>query len=250
MSIKKLLLFIVIAVAVFSLFADGTATAESAHDPLAYVQQFSKALEKNQARVLNWSIYARKSDAQVHSIQDWKQAARQLKAKNDHFLWSALPSKSGVYAWQGTQGMGDGMSATLTDFAYDATKGIESTLTLRITGLSYDAQLWPRQKARIRHYLQIIFGGHEEIFSCVKAVSGVRMKSGLADQGENYLKIFSAAPIERMKEKTFISLSAYTKACSAGIETGNQKMNLQVALRREGGHTLITLGTPIITQEY
>jgi hypothetical protein len=95
-----------------------------------------------------------------------------------------------------------------------------------------------------------IFHGQEHIYTCVKAYRSAKMKLALIDEGKRYLNLFSAAPIERLQEKTFVSISAYTKTWNNAIYTANKKMNIQAALRNDGERTIIVLGSPIITMEY
>lgn len=67
------------------------------------------------------------------------------------------------------------------------------------------------------------------------------------------LTAFSAIEVEGMKEKNFISLSAYVNEWEMEIPTKNKEVfNLQFGLRVDpGGKYLnVAIGTPLITSGY
>lgn len=227
-----------------------TQKAADSADPIERVEQFSQAAQQNQAKVLGWSVYAREENLAKMSKQQWTKMITHEKKERTDYTWQPLKRQENVLGWQGTKRLASGIKVKLAYFAYPSGKQYRIAISYEADGGSFKQSLWPSQKKMIRQNLDEIFQGQEQIFSCVKALDSVKMKSGLMEQGERYLKLFSAAPIERLNEKTFVSISAYTKTWNDGILTGKQKMNLQVALRCDDGRTVITLGTPIITQEY
>ncbi|MFT8319175.1 MAG: YwmB family TATA-box binding protein [Sporolactobacillus sp.] len=227
-----------------------TPSHQKAVDPLERVQQFSQAAIQNQAKVLGWSVYARKENSTLISQQRWTEMVASEKKEHADYAWKPLKRQENALGWQGTKRLSTGVKVKLMVFAYPSGNQFQTATSYEADGKSFKQSLWPSQKKVIRQNLDEIFKGQEQIFSCVKALDGVKMKSGLIEQGERYLKLFSAAPIERLNEKTFVSISAYTKTWNDDIISGKRKMNLQVALRRDDGRTVVTLGTPIITQEY
>ncbi|MFX3617557.1 MAG: YwmB family TATA-box binding protein [Sporolactobacillus sp.] len=228
-----------------------TPSHQKVTDPLERVQQFSQAAVQNQAKVLGWSVYARKENSTQISKRLWTEMVANEKKKYADYAWRPLKGQENALGWQGTKRLSTGVKVKLMVFAYPSSENQFQTATsYEADGKSFKQSLWSGQKKLIRQNLDEIFQGQEQIFSCVKALDGVKMKSGLIEQGERYLKLFSAAPIERLNEKTFVSISAYTKTWNDDIISGKRKMNLQVALRRDDGRTVVTMGTPIITQEY
>ncbi|MBO8165414.1 MAG: YwmB family TATA-box binding protein [Brevibacillus sp.] len=66
------------------------------------------------------------------------------------------------------------------------------------------------------------------------------------------LQYLRAEEVERLRDETVLSVSAFTGQWQHAIQTGPHKMNLQVAAHVDaaGKTTRITVGTPIITAEY
>lgn len=249
---KKNILLMIIAVLVLisATAAKGKVISHVDRNPLDRIEQFSNALTNHQAKVTSWTVYAREERAAVVSNEEWTQLVKKLKKANSQLNWQPLKTEKQVMGWQGDAQLANGLKTKLSYFAYPSGKGFRTAIAYEADGKSFNRNLWLVQKRDIRRNLDRIFHGQEQIFSCVKADSGVKIKSGLINQGETYLKLFSAAPIERLDEKTFVSISAYTKTWNDSIISGKKTMNLQVALRQDAGRTVITLGTPIITQEY
>lgn len=75
----------------------------------------------------------------------------------------------------------------------------------------------------------------------------------LLDQAHVYMEKLDAKEVEALTEETFVSVSAYTTVWKDQLNTGDQTMNVQIALRSDkalGEGTTVTIGTPIITTEY
>ncbi|MFT8363922.1 MAG: YwmB family TATA-box binding protein [Sporolactobacillus sp.] len=251
MTKRKLIALTMIVIALLMAGpAQGKSRPVPANQSLGPMVTFVNAVIKNKSKVIGWSVYAREQQSAVLSKKQWHTFLSDMQDKQPQMDWQALKSEPQVIGWQGQKKLKRGVTAKLSCFAYPSGKGYQTAISYEVDGEYFNKKLWREEKVNIRRDLAQIFDGQEQIFSCVKADSGVKIKPGLINQAENYLKLFSAAPIERLNEKTFVSISAYTKAWNNHIISGNQKMNVQIALRQDDGHTVTTLGTPIITQAY
>lgn len=70
---------------------------------------------------------------------------------------------------------------------------------------------------------------------------------------DNILGGFSAVTVEKLIESNFVSISAYKETWGDYLMTKNQKrFNLQLGLRKNQNANVfdLTIGSPIITQEY
>lgn len=86
-----------------------------------------------------------------------------------------------------------------------------------------------------------------KIFSCLKGSINGNMENDLTYIVDDFLETFNADCIEEVSEKGFLSLSAKSHFFYGNL--ANQ-MNVQLALRNLSDRTILTVGTPIITEEY
>ncbi|NEU30394.1 hypothetical protein GN156_06315 [bacterium LRH843] len=96
--------------------------------------------------------------------------------------------------------------------------------------------------------------GSADVYVQIQATKhnqGVDDMSNL-DYANKWIALLNASPVEALIEDTFVSLSAYKPDWTPFIETNEKRMNVQVALREKGmgAGTTVTIGTPIITNEY
>ncbi|MDF2556858.1 MAG: hypothetical protein K0R71_686 [Bacillales bacterium] len=91
------------------------------------------------------------------------------------------------------------------------------------------------------------FTGKAKSFSCLKGSIDGNMGNDLTYIVDDFIKTFDAEIIEKVSENGFTSVSAKSY-CFSG-ELTNQ-MNVQLALRSLSDRTIVTVGTPIITEEY
>ncbi|MDF2536361.1 MAG: hypothetical protein K0R18_2523 [Bacillales bacterium] len=93
------------------------------------------------------------------------------------------------------------------------------------------------------------FTEEAEIFSCLKGTINGTMDKDLAYIVDEFIEIFQASIIEKMSEKGFTSVSAKSLFFKNDLDNN---MNIQIALRNSAEHnqTILTVGTPIITEEY
>ncbi|MCI1881127.1 MAG: YwmB family TATA-box binding protein [Sporolactobacillus sp.] len=217
---------------------------------LERIPDFAHALTARGATVKDWTVFVREElPGTIDRLQFERFAEKERKQFAD-YSWKAIKRNDGVVSWIGRTAEKGETTDRFTIAAYPQGNRFRSVLLYQVRGESFDEQKWPSQRKNLRQAITEIFHGQETIFSCVRALRHDTMGLGLLEEGDRYLKLFSAAPVERLSEKTFVSLSAYTKAWNNNVNSGNRKMNIQVALRRDGDRTMITIGSPIITLEY
>ncbi|WP_100486822.1 YwmB family TATA-box binding protein [Sporolactobacillus pectinivorans] len=219
-------------------------------DTIDRVQLFAQTLQKNQAEVVGWSVFAREEQSSLITQKEFERETDSERKNQRGFNWHFSKNGEGVLSWEGLKNVSLGMNIRLIYFAYPAEGKYRTATLYQSQSGSFKQTDWLRQKREMREDIAKIFHKQVNIFSCVRAYDSDKMKLGLLKQGDRYLKLFSAAPIERDNEKTFVSISAYNEAWNNSIISGNRQMNYQVALRNDGERTTITMGTPIITLEY
>ncbi|WP_010630616.1 YwmB family TATA-box binding protein [Sporolactobacillus vineae] len=227
-----------------------TGTTGSRTDPVGRIGQFAQLLEKDHAEVSGWTVYAREEHS---ALLTKTQFERYVSKERNNFStgnWTAFSKHGGILVRQARKRAGTGETAQLTYLAYPVGKLYRTATLYQVQSEKYNRNIWPVQEKKIHGEITEIFHRQVQIFSCVRAQDHARMKLGLSSRGDRYLNFFNAVPVERLSEKTFVSISAYNAIWNDQIRSGNRPVNLQVALRDDGQKTVITLGTPIITLEY
>ncbi|SFG22643.1 YwmB family TATA-box binding protein [Sporolactobacillus nakayamae] len=249
-----LIIIFLLSIQLYTATSQERASAEQAthqSDELNRVSLFAQAFKKYHAHVFNWTVYARENEASNVTLTQFHHLFAQKKAQLTRYSWKKLRPNEGAIGWQGTKKVTSGnYQMRVTYIAYPKGKYYQTVVLYRVSGESLMQNEWLKNKKEMTAEMSRIFHGQEHIYTCVKAYRSAKMKLALIDEGKRYLNFFSAAPIERLQEKTFVSISAYTKTWNNAIYTANKKMNIQAALRNDGDRTIIVLGSPIITTEY
>ncbi|MCO7127689.1 YwmB family TATA-box binding protein [Sporolactobacillus shoreicorticis] len=252
--ILYLICFFFLAFQLFTAFNQNQVSAEHGthqFDELNQIGLFAHALEKNQAHVSSWSVYAREIQASEVTHKYFDSKAARLEKKFKDYTWKQLSPNEGAIGWEGTKKIQpENVRMSISYMAYPHGKHFQAVILYRVNGECFKQIQWSQIVKYMRTEMKQIFNGQEHIYTCVKAYHSAKMKLALIDEGMRYLKLFSATPVERLQEKTFVSISAYTKTWNNAIYTANKKMNIQAALRNDGDRTIIVLGSPIITVEY
>ncbi|WKB35576.1 YwmB family TATA-box binding protein [Terrilactibacillus sp. S3-3] len=251
----QIISILLILVLLMTAFAEARAAAKFSVQAADFKQVpvFAKVLEKHHAQVSLWSLYAREQFSKLNSPSDFYEHEQVEKHKQDlpEYSWGKVEKKEGQYQVSAAKKLkGLGAEEKISFFAYPEGRAYETYALYEIQGRTFDKSKWAGVEEQARLAMNKVFHGRVKIFSCVKANDSAKMKLGLSNEGNQLLKDFSADSIEKINEKTFVSISAYTTEWKHVISTGDKKMNLQVALRKDDGVTTITLGTPIITIEY
>ncbi|MCO7176326.1 YwmB family TATA-box binding protein [Sporolactobacillus kofuensis] len=214
------------------------------------IPAYVKALEQRHATVEQWIIYARENQSALVTEQQFIRETEHKKSQLHGYKWFVLQPNKGVIGWKGVKKLSNHVEVRISYVAYPEENNYQTVTLYQVVGKSFNQENWPTMRKKITTDLEQIFHNQEHIYTCVKANRSAKMKLGLIEEGNRYIKLFSGAPVERLQEKTFVSISAYTKIWNNAIYTGNKKMNIQVALRNDGDQTIIALGSPIITVEY
>jgi hypothetical protein len=207
-----------------------------AKEEMEKMEQIINVFEANDIRVQQWTVYARES---VHTPDPHAFVQQKVKEWSS-FDWTFEPQK--VIGKHKTSAYIETIQFMTVDhrpqliILYEA-KGSDWNGETEQTIVNGATKLFTKQPT---------------FFSCVKGEFNGKMKGVLLKQAMHLLAEFEAKPIESLNEETFVSLSAYTGQWNHSLATGNQQMNLQLALRQErlGTRTIVVVGTPIIIAEY
>ncbi|RYL93988.1 YwmB family TATA-box binding protein [Sporolactobacillus sp. THM19-2] len=245
---KKKVLCIIFLSLLLPAFPAGAESVKKDIDPIDRVALFAETLDR-QATVTGWNVYAREQQADLMTETEFAQRIEQIREKEPEYAWHMEKKQHGVISWTGSKEK-SGLKTRVSYMAWPAGKLYRIGIIYQSGAGAFSRPQWTEQERNIRDDITKIFLSQGHIFSCVRAYSNDKMESGLREAGNDFLRTFSAGATEAFYEKTFVSISAYTRAWNDSINSGNKKMNIQVALRDDRDRTVITVGTPIITQEY
>ncbi|WP_407269317.1 YwmB family TATA-box binding protein [Radiobacillus sp. PE A8.2] len=118
-----------------------------------------------------------------------------------------------------------------------------------IVGTKWNEQIEDTYNQKINSLLQRVFTENLTKFSCFTS-----QPDGMMNSGYLFKKLVDELNINTLsniKENDFSVLSGYTPRWNSVIPISDEPMNVQIASRKGlGGKTTITIGTPIITNEY
>lgn len=219
--------------------------------PTQKVPQLVKALKDEGAHIQQWSLYARhQSVAQTPS--DFYEQAKILKGTFDSFQWSRITKTNDQHLEITGERQVPGMNSTekITFFAYPHKDAIATYLVYELKGASWNQKSWTKFSTTLNSRLDVLFHKNGKIFACATGFYSDTMDIVISKKAQEFLSRFHAKVIEKVEEKTFESVSAYTNDWVDSINTNGRKMNFQVGLRTVRSGTTVTIGTPIITTEY
>ncbi|GMB09411.1 YwmB family TATA-box binding protein [Thermolongibacillus altinsuensis] len=212
-----------------------------AKEEIKKMEQIINVFNKNDIQMQQWTVYARES---IHT-PDPRTFIQQKVKEWSSFHWTFEPQKA----------IGKHETSAYTETIQFITVDHRPQLIVlyEVKGSDWNEKI---ERMIVKQTSQL-FVKEPTFFTCAKGefngkMKGVLFKHVLFEQAVRLLDEFEAKPVESLNEETFVSLSAYTGQWKTSLATGNQQMNLQLALRQErlGSPMTVIVGTPIITAEY
>lgn len=209
-----------------------------------------EGMEAQGIDVKKWSMYSKKmvSD-ETRSFED---TVKLFQNQFRQFKWSEDRVDGKLHKMTGTffdkdSGFTEKLQIQATD-----TNGFQQSYILYELSGEGSGKKWAEIYGHAQARSFDIFHENPTIFTCVNGQLDDKMSSVLQLKVDALLKQFNAVPVEQLKEKSFISVSALTTDWNHVIPADSGSMNIQIALRSAGlgGNTSVTVGTPIITSEY
>jgi len=194
-----------------------------------------------------WSLYTRES-IEINSMNDWEKKVKFLQKQFPFMNWM-VDRNNGIST--GIMEHKDYVE-TIKIMSTPKKSSSVSYLLYEIKGQNWSTSFAKRMDQILLHKLDILYKGKPTIFSCIKGEFNDKIENVLLTEKDHLLQGFKAKETESLKEKDFYSISAFSPQFSESIPTKNNKMNLQIGLRKNGlgARTTFVIGTPIITIEY
>ncbi|MFS0645531.1 YwmB family TATA-box binding protein [Siminovitchia sp. 179-K 8D1 HS] len=204
------------------------------------MDQLVRGISHKSGTIIEWSLYTR----ETIDLSEKDQFIHNLKSQFPEWVWTVSSSNDK-----------DNVTARLEhDHFLETIKvvtmekdGGPAYLSYEMTGETWNSRISRKSGEILQSRIDRLFKGNMLVFSCIKGVFN-------EDDGNltnDLLRFFQAEEKEALKEKGFYSISAYSSLFSQSISLTEQKMNLQLGLRKNRtGRTSFVIGTPILTNEY
>ncbi|WP_017726019.1 YwmB family TATA-box binding protein [Halalkalibacterium ligniniphilum] len=234
-------------------FAHFHAYGEETESSMHKLQHMVEQLNANNIDVEEWTFYTRKHVSHAKDFESYDQQVRAVleplsgwevsepSAEDPH--WTAKAVRAHPHL---------ALTEKLTILAYPTHNSRQIYMIYDVHGKWREAN-----KQKVVTYVetqQQSFGLQEnDMFVTVVGKTDTNNDTTLYQMAQQLLMEFDAKEVEALKEEAFVSLSAYNNQWTDFIVTNGKTMNLQLALRHNdglGGRTTVTIGTPIITNEY
>lgn len=195
-----------------------------------------------------WSMYAREHLVNLKSEQELTGLAKELQLKFPDWDWTVqnTSEKWEVIAVSPTS---KHRTEMLQIMATHTKQPTDAYIVYRVSGNEWNKESKSFFTSKeFKNRLTVIFRAKPTFFSCMKGEVSDRIDTALPE----LMSVFHANEIESLKEKSFMSISAFSPLFSDSIKSEKNNMNLQIGIRSEGlgARTTVVVGTPIITIEY
>jgi hypothetical protein len=227
--------------------------AKEPNGPPVQLLDIIRVMDEKNISVDRWSLYTKKKGRLLDNENGYEKTASSLKNQLPLFEWTEIKKEPNHIEVTGTRlDKGTDIMERLTLVAYPQNKHLRTYYIYEVEGKQWHKGDWNRFSESFSNRMNAFFKNNPTIYSCVEGRLSGTINFVLLQKASDILQSFSAVPIEQLKEKTFVSVSAYTNEWKTSIQTNEQEMNLQVALRagQPDGAVTVTIGTPIITSEY
>jgi hypothetical protein len=211
----------------------------------------ASVLEDQQVSVQEWAVHSREHLTSFTKKEDVQKFQSQLVKDFPKWDWS-IHEDNNKWEAVATQSSND-YKETIKIMATLTNRQLHSYLIYEVKGTKWNQQTMTFFSEKWNSRISDIFRGNPTNFSCMKADISDKIETSLNETVVNdWLLAFQAKEIESLHESAFVSISATSPLFAETIQTENDKMNLQLAIRSNGlgAETTLVVGTPIITIEY
>lgn len=210
--------------------------------------KLAAVLEAEDSLLKEWTVYSREIIEESDSPGELEKYAERLQDKFPGWEWSFSSSSGKWEAAAVSPASGYGREY-LQIISTRTPHKANAYIIYKVAGGEWNeesAAFFTRGGFKDR--LHDIFRGEPPIFSCITGIFDDRMDKALSQKASSIMKRLNANETEAIREKDFISISAFSPMFTDTFENG---MNVQIAVRSTGGkYAAVTVGTPIITIEY
>lgn len=251
MGIVRGLMALLMMVSIMAMYTYGEAMVPNQESQ--ELLEIIETMEEKEIDVENWKIYTRDTLQMMTNEQGVEDQFQELLEITEGFQWTEKTSGETDKYVGSKQHPKKNIIETVTFLAYPHKTNFQTYLIYEVNGDGWDNQEWQSFSPILSDRIETFFDNNSPIFTTVTGSGNNNPNLGLDHYANKLVDSFSAQKIEGLNEETFVSLSAYNDQWETSIQSKQEKINLQIALRgneRLGGGITVTIGTPIITSEY
>jgi hypothetical protein len=211
----------------------------------------ASVMEDEQVSIQEWAVHSREHLVSFTNKKDVQQYQTKLMKDFPNWDWT-IHHDNGKWEAIATQTSNE-INETIQIMATLTNEQFHSYLIYEVKGTKWNEQTNAFFQNKWNTRLSAIFRGNPTSFSCMKADISDKIDTSLSEKDINHwLQVFKAKEIESLHESAFVSISASSPLFAETIQTKDEQMNLQLAIRSNGlgAQTTLVVGTPIITIEY
>ncbi|MEK5521314.1 MULTISPECIES: YwmB family TATA-box binding protein [Heyndrickxia] len=246
---KKSVLYLLTISIFFSLFCVTIGNRTVLANFTTDLDMLVKEIKREHGQISEWSLYTRES-INISSKNDWLKQVDLLKEQFPQLKWDVREEKG---QWQA-----EGLSSkkniveSIKLLSTPTNNQYTSYLIYEVKGIHWNSQIALNVNKTIGVKLDALYSKKPVFFSCIKGEFSDKMDKVLLSEVSQILTSLHANEKEALKEKDFVSISAYSSEFMQSVPTKDNRMNLQIGLRKTGmgANTSFVIGTPIITIEY
>lgn len=201
-------------------------------------------LHKMNVEINEWTIFIKDHPKSIKSLIEYKECKAELKAQNPDFTWEEEIDENHHIKLTGIGINNEMESERIMLSVYMVGNKYQMLKTYSFKGESWSEKRFNQKVNNIHKQQQLYF--------TIKSENNKITIKNLSKIAEKMIENLSASEVESLIEKDFISISAYNDNWGSYIPTNNgKKINLQIGIRRNADSLVdITIGSPIITEEY
>lgn len=246
---KKKIVFAIIMTVLTGFISGNFGNNTNAAKELTDIGQLVGALEEQDGKLVEWSLYTRETITQKDG-EKWNDTVRNLQKRMEGFSWELTENNSVISA----VGVLEHKSFTeKIKLVFTAKNRQEAPyLFYELSGTRWNEENSQKVRKRIDESQKLLFQSRPVIFSCIKGVFNAKLDDVVSESLPGMLAYVDAEMKESARERDFYSISAYSSLLTQSLPLPNTQMNMQIGLRMNGSGdaTVVAIGTPILTIEY
>lgn len=213
------------------------------------INTMAKAVGTHKGSIIEWSLYTRER-VHLQTKEEWLNKKQQLEKQFPDMHWTISFDK-GAASVNGILNHRD-FSEIIKIISTDKKRQSASYLIYEARGTRWNEEIAEQSNKLAMNRVDLLFDVRPVIFSCIKGQFNEELDEFINDSLDGFLHSLQVEERNSFKERGFYYISAYSSLFEQTLSFSNQKINMQVGLRKNGlgPGTSFVIGTPILTIEY
>jgi len=234
---KIMIIFMQLLMAIQTVFTGNTADV--------FPENATYFIKQENFKIEDWKVYSKENLGAVSNLQELEELVQKIGKQSKITDWRYEKVENHHYKITGQLHQETSRKLTIIVFGIFNNKGYDVSVNQVVEGQTN----FDNKPLKLLDLSQT--GKAEVFYTFTASRTGGYETAEMLEMVQKYMSQLSAKEVEKLVEKNFVSISAYSPNLNNSLSLeGNRKMNLQVAMRSLDNKTTITIGSPIITTEY